>query len=225
MGKYGRYGTARQREEYGGINWGASFFGWLVAVGIGALLTAVLSAAGTAIALSELESPAEAAANADTVGIVGGILILATMLLAYFAGGYVAGRMSRFDGGRQGIGVWIWSIVVVLLLAVLGAIAGSEWNLFAGLDLPRIPVDEGDVTVGGVILLLIVLVGTLLAAMAGGKAGERYHRRVDDLGHVPAGDRARDRDTVTEEAREERAERRAEQRDAREPRDTRPVHS
>ena len=143
MGKFGRYGTARQREEYGGINWGASFFGWLVAVGIGALLTAVLSAAGTAIALSELESPGEAAASADTVGIVGGILILVTMLLAYFAGGYVAGRMSRFDGGRQGMGVWIWSIVVVLALAVLGAIAGSEWNLFAGLELPRIPVDEG----------------------------------------------------------------------------------
>ena len=111
------------------------------------------------------------------------------------------------------------------LLAVLGAIAGSEWNLFAGLELPRIPVDEGDVTVGGVIVLLIVLVGTLLAAMAGGKAGERYHRRVDDLGQVPPGDRARDRDTVTEEAREERAERRAERRSTREPRDTRPVHS
>ena len=27
---------ARQREEYGGVNWGAAFFGWLVAVGLGA---------------------------------------------------------------------------------------------------------------------------------------------------------------------------------------------
>ena len=26
---------ARQREEFGGINWGAAFFGWLVAVGLG----------------------------------------------------------------------------------------------------------------------------------------------------------------------------------------------
>ncbi|MBA3407872.1 MAG: hypothetical protein H0U06_07405, partial [Solirubrobacterales bacterium] len=24
----------RQRDEFGGINWGASFFGWLVAVGV-----------------------------------------------------------------------------------------------------------------------------------------------------------------------------------------------
>ena len=222
MSKYGRYGTARQREEYGGFNWGAAFFGWLVEVGIGALLTALLSAAGTAIAIAEIESTGEAAASADTVGIVGGILILATALLAYFAGGYVAGRMSRFDGGRQGMAVWIWSIVVVLVLALLGAIAGSEYNLFAGLDLPRIPVDEGSLTAGGVIVLLIVLVGTLLAAIAGGKAGERYHRKVDDLGHAPVDrERGRDHDTAAEEVREERAERQA----ARERRSTRPAHS
>ena len=222
MSKYGRYGTARQREEYGGFNWGAAFFGWLVAVGIGALLTALLSAAGTAIAIAEIESTGEAAASADTVGIVGGILILATALLAYFAGGYVAGRMSRFDGGRQGMAVWIWSIVVVLVLALLGAIAGSEYNLFAGLDLPRIPVDEGSLTAGGVIVLLIVLVGTLLAAIAGGKAGERYHRKVDDLGHAPIDrERGHDHDTAAEEVREERAERQA----ARERRSTRPAHS
>ena len=44
---------ARQREEYGGINWGAAFFGWLVAIGVAALLTAILSAAGAAIGLTE----------------------------------------------------------------------------------------------------------------------------------------------------------------------------
>ena len=54
-GRYGDYGTARQRDEVRGHNWGAAFFGWLVAVGIGALLTALLSAAGAAIALSELD--------------------------------------------------------------------------------------------------------------------------------------------------------------------------
>ena len=194
MARYGKYGTARQREEYGGINWGAAFFGWLVAVGLGALLTAILSAAGTAIAISEIESAAEAGESADTIGLAGGIAILATALIAYFGGGYVAGRMSRFDGARQGFGVWAWSLGIAILLALLGAIAGSEWNLFAGLDLPRIPVDEGDVTTAGVIVLAIVLIGTLLAAMAGGKAGESYHRRVDELGHAPTGERpVRDR--------------------------------
>ncbi len=180
------YAGARQRDEFGGINWGAAFFGWLVAVGLGALLTAFLSAAGTALALSEFETVGEAANNADTVGFAGVILILAVALLAYFAGGYVAGRMSRFDGGRQGLGVWAWSIFVVVVLAIIGLIAGEEYNLFAGLDLPRIPVDEGDLTAGGVIVLAAVLIGTLLAAMAGGKAGERYHRRVDRVGREAA---------------------------------------
>jgi uncharacterized membrane protein len=184
----------RQRDEYGGINWGAAFFGWLVAVGIGALLTAFVSAAGAAVAISEIESATEAVANADTIGVVGVLALLAIALIAYFAGGYVAGRMSRFDGARQGVGVWAWSIVVAILLAVLGAIAGSEYNLFADLDLPRIPVDEGDLTVGGAILLALALVGTLLASMAGGKAGERYHRRVDAVGYDEADVRDRDRD-------------------------------
>jgi hypothetical protein len=31
---------ARQRDEFGGLNWGSSFFGWLVAVGIAALIPA-----------------------------------------------------------------------------------------------------------------------------------------------------------------------------------------
>jgi hypothetical protein len=30
--------------------------------------------------------------------------------------------------------------------------------------------------------LAIIVVGTLIAAVAGGKAGERYHRRVDRAG-------------------------------------------
>jgi uncharacterized membrane protein len=184
----------RQRDEYGGINWGAAFFGWLVAVGIGALLTAFVSAAGAAVAISEIESTAEAVANADTIGVVGVLALFAIALIAYFAGGYVAGRMSRFDGSRQGVGVWAWSIFAAIVLAILGAIAGEEYNLFAGLDLPRIPVDEGDVTTGGVILLAIVLVGTLLASMAGGKAGERYHRRVDAVGYDDADRRDRDGD-------------------------------
>src|SRR5215210_7713542 len=44
---------ARQRDEYGGLNWGAAFFGWLVAIGMAVILLAILSAAGTAFGLSD----------------------------------------------------------------------------------------------------------------------------------------------------------------------------
>jgi hypothetical protein len=90
--------------------------------------------------------------------------------------------MSRFDGGRQGLGVWIVGLVVTVLLAVIGAIAGSEYNLLGQLNLPRIPIDEGSLATGAAIALAIMLLATALAAMAGGKVGERYHRKVDDVG-------------------------------------------
>jgi hypothetical protein len=171
----------RQYERFGGVNWGAAFFGWLVAVGIAALLTALLSAVGAAIGLTEV-SESEARASAETISVVGGILLILVLAIAYYAGGYVAGRMSRFDGARQGLGAWVIGLVVAVLLAVLGAIAGAEYNLLGQLDLPRIPIDEGSLTTGAVIALILVLIATALAAIAGGKVGERYHRKVDRVG-------------------------------------------
>jgi MFS family permease len=172
---------ARQREEYGGFNWGAAFFGWLVAVGITALLTALLSAAGAAIGLTQL-SESEAKSSADTISIVGGILLILVLAIGYYAGGYVAGRMSRFDGARQGLGVWIIGLAVTLILALVGAVAGSEYNLLGQLNLPRIPIDEGSLATGAGIALVVMLVATVVAAISGGKVGQRYHRKVDRVG-------------------------------------------
>ena len=184
---------AHQRDRFGGLNWGAAFFGWLVAVGLAVLLTALLAAAGAAVAISEVDSLGDVG-GVDTVSLGSGIALLVIMLISYFAGGYVAGRMSRFDGARQGFGVWVWAIVVTVILALIGWIAGEEWNIFAGLDLPRIPVDE-DATAGGIAVLVAALILTLLAAMAGGKAGENYHRRVDRAG-FDADDRVAERTDV-----------------------------
>ena len=168
---------ARQHDEFGGINWGASFFGWLSAMGLGAILAALVTAAGATLALTETNEAN--ASNADTIGIVGGILFLVLLGVAYFAGGYVAGRMSRFDGARQGLGVWIIALTVAIVLAVAGALLGGEYNVLNQLNLPNIPVDNGDLATGGLIALALGLIVTLLASMAGGKAGERYHRKVD----------------------------------------------
>src|SRR3954467_8358198 len=40
---------ARQRDEYGGLNWGAAFFGWLVAIGAAGVLAPVPRAARPAL--------------------------------------------------------------------------------------------------------------------------------------------------------------------------------
>jgi hypothetical protein len=172
----------RQRAEYGGFNLGAAFFGWLVAVGLGALLTALLSAVGSGVGLTNPPSAGEAAGNPGTVGIAGGIALLVVLFIAYYAGGYVAGRMSRFNGAKQGFGVWAIALAVTLVLAGAGAIAGAEFNVLSQLNLPRIPVDEGSLATSGVIALLAIVVVTLVAAVLGGKVGVRYHKKVDRAG-------------------------------------------
>ena len=171
----------RQREEFGGFQWGADFFGWLVAVGMATLLIAFLAAAGTAVGLTNTSS-SQATAKAGTIGIVGGVLLLIDLMVAYYAGGYVAGRMARFNGPRQGIAVWLIGLAVTIVLAVAGALFGAKYNLLSGLHLPRIPVGEGALTTGGLIALAAVLLGTLIAAIAGGKAGTHFHRKVDKVG-------------------------------------------
>jgi hypothetical protein len=173
---------ARQREEFGGINWGSAFFGWLVAVGMAAILLGLLSAAGAAFGLGDV-SDTEAESNAETIGIVGAILLILVLGAAYYCGGYVSGRMSRFDGGRQGLAVWALGLAVTIVLAVAGALFGAEYNVLEQLNLPRIPVEEGSLTAGAAIALAVVVVVTLLAAMGGGKAGERFHRKVDRVGY------------------------------------------
>ncbi|MDP9397863.1 MAG: hypothetical protein M3P96_08630 [Actinomycetota bacterium] len=179
----------RQREAFGGMKWGSAFFGWLSATGLAVILLSLATAAGAAIGLTTINSTAEAsnaagqaAANADTIGITGGIILLVILMLAYYAGGYVAGRMARFDGARQGLAVWIIGIALAVLAAVLGAIAGARYNVLANLNLPAIPVSGQQLTTAGLIALAAVLVGTLLAAIAGGKLGERYHRKIDRVG-------------------------------------------
>ena len=176
---------ARQRDEYGGINWGAAFFGWLVAIGVAALLTAILAAAGAAVGLYDTNtSQSDAVNSTEEIGVGGGIALLIVLMIAYYAGGYVAGRMSRFDGGRQGLGTWIIGLVVTLLLAGAAVVLGDQYNVLEQLNLPSLPVGDSTLATGGIIALVAIVLGTIVAAMAGGKVGERYHRRVDRAGFV-----------------------------------------
>jgi hypothetical protein len=180
-----RHVRARQREQYGGINWGAAFFGFLVAVGVAVLLTGLLAAAGAAIGLTESSAAADAkSTDAETLSLAGAIALLAVLAIAYYCGGYVAGRMSRFDGARQGIGAWAVGLLVTIGAAVLAVIAGSQYNVVERANLPRLPIGEETLTTGGAIATVAIVVGTLMFAALGGIAGARYHRKVDRAGFV-----------------------------------------
>ncbi|HMO10044.1 MAG TPA: hypothetical protein PKB06_00720, partial [Actinotalea sp.] len=109
--------------------------------------------------------------------VVGAVLLLLVVFVAYYCGGYVAGRMARFDGVKQGLAVWLWSLAVAVVVAVVGALLGDRFQAaLADLNaFPRFSPDAMGTT--GIIAALVVLVASLGGAVLGGSVGMRYHRR------------------------------------------------
>lgn len=74
-------------------------------------------------------------------------------------------------------------MLIAAAVTVAGVLLGSEFDVLARVNgFPRIPVDEGDVTTGGVIAIVVALAAALIGAILGGLAGMRFHRKVDKAG-------------------------------------------
>jgi hypothetical protein len=169
----------REKEALGGVKVGSAFFGWLAATGMAVLLTALVTGGGAAVALAQ-GNDAEAP---ETIGVVEAAVLLVIFFVAYYCGGYVAGRMARFNGLKQGLAVWIWAIVIAVVVAIGAAAAGNEYDIMSELNnFPRIPANEGDVTTNGIIAAVAIAAVTLLGSILGGLGGMRFHRRVDRAG-------------------------------------------
>lgn len=177
---------ALEQERFGGIKLGSTFFGWLTAAGMASLLTLLVSVVGTATG-----APVHPALQ--PVGGTGNILLLGILFLAYYSGGYVSGRMARFNGGRQGLMVWLWTILVGLLVAMLGLLMGKQSPVVNGaaagvrafLQEDRLNILDILAKAGAVGIAAAV---ALIAALLGGAAGTRYHRKVDAAGFTPTED-------------------------------------
>lgn len=166
-------------DKFGGLNVGAAFFGWIVAIGVAILLTGIVGAILAAVGSSVEITQSDAERQAGTIGLSTAIVLLVILALAYYAGGYVAGRMSRFDGARQGVGVWVLGLIVTIIAIALGAIFGDQYNVLDRVDLPRIPISTEQLGWGAVIAGVAVVLVTLMSAILGGALGHRYHNRVD----------------------------------------------
>ncbi|HSP75663.1 MAG TPA: hypothetical protein VLO31_05555 [Cryobacterium sp.] len=174
----------RDEARLGGIKWGSAFFGWLTATGTAVILTAVFAAIGVAVGMGGADSAEQAsgnaAENAGTIALIGAIVLAVVVFVSYFCGGYVAGRMARFNGAKQGIAVWVWAIVIAAVAGILGAIAGGQLNVLENVNsMPSIPLDQGDLTAGSIITAIVIVFISLGGAILGGLAGMRFHRRVD----------------------------------------------
>lgn len=168
----------REKDQFGGMKFGSAFFGWLTATGTLVLLSALATALGVALIANNNGN-----ADEETMGIAGVVVLLVILLIAYYCGGYVAGRMARFNGLRQGIAVWLWAVVIAVVVAVLGALAGDRFNVLAQVNaFPQIPLLNGDATATAIISAVAAAVVALIGAILGGLAGMRFHRRVDRAG-------------------------------------------
>jgi hypothetical protein len=176
--------VGREKDAFGGMKFGSCFFGWLAASGTAVLLVAVAAGVGAALGLTQnVDVTSTATAQTESIGFLGGIVVLAIIFVSYLAGGYVAGRMARFNGLKQGLGVWLWAVIIAILVAVAGWLAGARFDIFAQLNsFPRLPLNEGTLTMAGVIVAIGVVAVSLVGALLGGIAGMRYHRRVDRAG-------------------------------------------
>jgi hypothetical protein len=171
----------RERQEFGGrIQWEAVFFGLLAAVGLAACLVAMVL--GGLIAAGVTSSHEDAAGLVDQMMAGGGAISVAILALSYLTGGYVAARMARFDGWRQGLGIWLLSLFVVLAAAVTAWIAGGKLDPTESISLPSNPVDEGPLHQGASVIAPVLVVVPLVAALVGGVLGDRFHRAVDRAG-------------------------------------------
>src|ERR687897_68691 len=105
----------RLRGMYGGVDWLASFLGLVFAIVLGAVFSAVAGLVLIPFGITPDLSNGQIGASVITGLAILGVLIF----LTFFFGGYVAGRLARFDGGRNGAMVLAWTFIVVLILALV----------------------------------------------------------------------------------------------------------
>src|SRR5215210_6814360 len=172
----------RLRDMYGGVDWLASFLGLVFAMVIGAIFSAIAGLVLVPIGIPPDLSGGQIGAPAITGLALLGVLIF----LTYFFGGYVAGRLARFDGGRNGAMVLVWTFIVVLILA-LGAVVFSGFLPDAAAERLANTVDgmlstARDLAAAGVVGIVTALTAVLLALLGGflgGRLGSRYHTEID----------------------------------------------
>jgi hypothetical protein len=176
------YADEKQTEEkqvepaHRAAGGGATFYGWLVAIGLVALLTGIAGAIAAAVGYAFTFNWNDATNSANTagaIGIGGAVILVLILAIGYYQGGYVAGRLARSAGALHGLGVWLVGVVVTALVAALAALAGSQYDVLDRMNLPSLPIANQTLTTGGLIAVAAAAVVTLLAAVIGGKSGRR----------------------------------------------------
>jgi hypothetical protein len=173
--------TARDRRTlakeagYGTTSFLSVLAGMLVALGAVALVMAALGAVG-----SQLGLDVDGISTSDwrTAGIAGAAVAAGVLFLAFFFGGYTAGRMSRRAGTKHGLLVFLLTAVVVAGVAGLAAWLGDTSEVTSALDDSGVPRDANTWSDIGIGAAIAAGVAMLLGSVLGGSRGDRWHGRL-----------------------------------------------
>src|SRR5215212_8926487 len=172
----------RLRDMYGGVDWLASFLGYVFTVVLALVFSAIAG-----LVLVPFGFPPEISGGQLGASVLTGLAVLGVLIfLTYFFGGYVAGRLARFDGGRNGAMVLVWTFIVALILALVAVVFSGF--LPAGADEAIANLVRGTASaagslagagVAGIIVAVAALLLALLGGLFGGRLGSRYHTEID----------------------------------------------
>ncbi len=171
----------RLRDMYGGVDWLASFLGFVFVLVAGAIFAAVAG-----VVLAPLGFSLNLTGTLGAAVITGLVLLGVLIFLTYFFGGYVAGRLARFDGGRNGAMLLVWTLLTGLLLLLAagvfsGFLPGGASEALGGLVDATLSA-LGSLSQAGVVGIVVVAAALLLALLGGllgGRLGSRYHAEID----------------------------------------------
>ena len=167
------------RERFGGIDTPAALGGFLAILGAMALLSALIAAGAGGLAFQMNAIDVEG--NLQEIEIAGMVLAAAIVFISALVGGWVAGRMARFDGVMNGVGAALWLLLLVAVFAALGAWVGEEYNAFQRAGLPDwfAQLDADDMTTEVIIASIVGIAALLGGAALGGAIGEAHNRKVN----------------------------------------------
>jgi hypothetical protein len=167
---------------YGGVDWLASFLGFVFAAVVAALFSLVAG-----LVLAPLGLSLNLGGEIGAAIITGLVLVALLIFLIYFFGGYVAGRLARFDGGRNGAMLLLWTLAAALLAALGVGIFSSFLPASISGSIRDFIQNEVLSTIGNLsrlgIVGILVAIGAVLVALLGGflggRLGSRYHAEID----------------------------------------------
>ena len=163
-------GIYRAHRRYGGFDAGAALAGLLSATGMTAVLGGIAGAIGTIG--YQLET-----GDTDTLSTTGFVAGLVVLVLSFLFGGWVAGRVARYDGGLNGLIAAGLFVALSALMAGMGTWFGERYDVFADISLPQWFSNMSNAT--AVLSAIVALVGCVVAGWFGGVLGSRYHHKAD----------------------------------------------